>query len=221
MNKLNQDGAVNGLVISLIMAVLLLIGTMVFAGWAYMSRQDYKDNVTSKINDAVTIAKQQESTAKDKQFVEAEKKPLRPYNGPEAHGSIVVNYPKTWSAYVADTGNTSTPVDGYFHPQTVPSANDQNSVFALRVQVVGQSYAEIVRNFNTQQKSNGLVITPYSLPRVPKVVGVRVTGKMDNNKVGTVVVLPLRTETLKISTEGNQHLSDFDNIILPNLVFSP
>lgn len=221
MNKLNQNGAANGLVISLIFAVILLIGTMVFAGWAYTSRQDYKDNVTAKINDAVTIAKQQESTAKDKQFVEAEKKPLRPYKGPEAYGSIVVNYPKTWSAYVADTGNSSIPIDGYFHPQTVPSANDQNSVFALRVQVVNQPYAEIVRNFGTQQKSNGLVISPYSLPRVPKIVGVRVTGKLDNNKVGTVVVLPLRTETLKISTEGNQHLSDFDNIILPNLVFSP
>jgi len=221
MIKRNQDGSA-GLVISFVLTVILLISTLGFAGWAYSSRQDYKDNVDTKINDAVTIAKQQESTAKDKQFAEAEKQPLRPYHGPEAYGSIVVNYPKTWSAYVADTGNSNaTLVDGYFHPSTVPSVTDQNSVFALRVQVLNQSYSQVLTSLAPQQKTGNITITPYALPQVPKVVGVRATGKLEGTKVGTVVLLPLRSETIKISTDGVQHLSDFNNIILPNFTFSP
>jgi hypothetical protein len=98
MIKRNQDGAVNGVVISLVLAVILLIGTLGFAGWAYMSRQDYKDNVDAKVSDAVVIAKQQESTAKDKQFVEKEKNPLRTYHGPDTYGGLTIAYPKTWSA---------------------------------------------------------------------------------------------------------------------------
>ena len=77
MNKLNQDGEVNAVFISLIMAIIFLFAAIGFGAWAYMSRQDYKDNTDAKISAAVVIAKQQESTAKDKQFVKAEKNPLR------------------------------------------------------------------------------------------------------------------------------------------------
>ena len=195
---------------------------MGFAGWAYMSRQDYKDNVDTKIKAAVVVAKQQESTAKDKQFVEKEKNPLRTYKGPDAYGGVTIMYPKTWSAYVADTGrNSSTPVDGYFHPGTVPSVEDQNSTFALRLQVVGQPYATVLQRLSSLQKSGKTRVVPYALPKVPSVVGVRATGTLPNNKLGSIVILPLRSQTIELWSEGSQHQNDFDNIILPNASFLP
>lgn len=224
MVKHNQDGAVNSLVISLVFAVILLIGALGFGGWAFSSRQDYKNNTDAKINAAVVVAKQQEGSVKDLQFAEISKKPLKAYNGPEAYGSLVVNFPKTWSAYVDDTGVGGTPVDGYFAPGTVPSATGQNSVFALRVQVLNQTYAQVVQSFSGQQQAGKLALSAYALPLLPKIVGLKAVGQTSsqtNLSTVTMVVLPLRSNTLEIWTEGNQYLADFNNNILPNFSFSP
>jgi hypothetical protein len=222
MVKHNQDGAVNGVAISLILAVLLLIGALGFGGWAFNSRQDYKNHVDTKITAAVTVAKQQEDTAKALQFAEEAKKPLRAYNGPQAYGSLVVNYPKTWSAYVDDTDTSNNAsVDGYFAPSVVPSATNLNSVFALRVQILSQTYAQVLQTFAGQQLLGKLTISAYSLPLLPKTVGVKAVGELSNQKDVTMIVLPLRSETLEIWTEGNQYLADFNNNILPNFNFSP
>ncbi|MGC1177149.1 MAG: hypothetical protein WA843_03705 [Candidatus Saccharimonadales bacterium] len=233
MRKLNQDG-VSGVAVSLVLTVLLLLGAIGFGVWAYGGRQDYKNNVDSKIGVAVDTAKQQEDKLKSAQFAEEEKNPLRTYNGPESYGSIALQYPKTWSGYVdtSASGSSSgnTPVSGYFYPGIVPSVADQNSAFALRVQVLDQPYAQTLSDFQNQQQSSNspgsvpLTITPYALPKLPKVVGIQASGTLpggNGQKTGTAVILPLRSETLEISTDGNQFLNDFNTIILPNFSFSP
>jgi len=225
MIKHNQVGAVSGLRISLVLAVLLLLGALGFGAWAFNSRQDYKNHTDSKINTAVAAAKQQESAAKDVIFAEEAKQPLRSYSGPEAYGSLLVNFPKTWSAYVDDTGTGNLVVDGYFTPGVVPSVTNQNSVFALRVQVLSQSYVQALESFSGQQKDGKLTVSAYALPKLPKTVGVEVVGQLATQATGsatvTMVVLPLRSNTLEIWTEGSQYLADFNNNILPNFTFSP
>jgi hypothetical protein len=230
MLKQNETGAVNGLAVSLIFAILLLVGALAFGGWAFASRQDYKNNVDPKILAAVKIAKQQESTAKDAAFAEAEKNPLKTYSGPEAYGSVVLQYPKTWSGYVVDssTGGDSsdTLLDGYFYPGVVPSTAGQGSVFALRLQVLGKSYTETVKDLSQPSSDEPRTVEPYVLPKVPKAVGVKVNGSLpisgdSGDKKGTMVILPLRSQTLALWTEGDQFAGDFNNIILPNFSFSP
>jgi hypothetical protein len=227
MIKHNQDGAVSGAAVSLVFAVLLLIGAIVFGAWAFSSRQDYKNNTDTKITAAVTVAKQQEGSAKDAAFAQEEKNPLKTWNGPQAYGSIAMAYPKTWSGYVAvasDSGSGD-PVDGYFYPGVVPSVTDQNSVFAVRVQVNSQAYSDVVKAATQASSDNPPTVTPYALPKVPKVVGVEISGTLpgqsSSQTTGTMVLLPLRSETLEIWTQGTQFLSDFNNIILPNFSFSP
>lgn len=88
MIKHNQDGAVSGLAISLVLTIVLLIAAISFGAWSFASRSDFKNNTDSKVKDAVAVAKQQESAAKDAQFIQDAKKPLRTYSGPEAYGSI-------------------------------------------------------------------------------------------------------------------------------------
>jgi hypothetical protein len=221
MIKHNQDGAVSGVVISLVFTVLLLFGAIGFAAWAYSGRQDYKNHTDSKVSSAVQAAVTQESTKKDKQFAEDEKNPLKTYTGPEALGSLVISFPKTWSGYVDTTGNGGAVLSGYFFPGVVPSISDQNSVFALHVQVLSQSYSQVLQTLTGQLQDGKLTISAYALPKLPKVVGVKVSGELANQKDGTVVILPLRSQTLEIETDGTQYLGDFNNNILPNFSFSP
>jgi hypothetical protein len=227
MIKHNQDGAVNGVVISLVFAIILLLGAIGFGAWSFSSRQDYKDNSDTKVNVAVQAAVTQESAKKDKQFAEDAKKPLKTYNGPEALGSLVINFPKTWSGYINSAGTSSSGggnggLDSYFAPGVVPPVSDQASVFALHVQVLNQAYSQVLQTFTSQQTDGKVTVSAYALPKVPKVVGVKVTGQIsDKQTTATIIVLPLRSQTLEIETDGTQYLNDFNNNILPNFSFSP
>src|ERR1700685_2664986 len=106
MIKHNQDGAVNGLEISLVTAVILLVVTAVFAGWAFSSRQDYKNHVDAKIQTAVGIAKNKAAAREKVQLAQDEKQPYNTYQGLPQYGSISFEYPRTWSAYVNANGTT-------------------------------------------------------------------------------------------------------------------
>jgi len=223
MTKHNQSGAVNGVVVSLILSVLLLIGALAFGGWAFNSRQDYKNNVDSKINVAVTAAQQKQTQADQAKFNEEAKQPLKTYTGPAQYGSVVLNYPKTWSAYIDDTDtNSQALVDGYFAPNIVPSIGNPNSAFALRLQVLPQSYSQVLQQLNSSQRSGTVVMSAYALPKVPNSVGVKAVGQVTNSTATvTMVIIPIRSNTLEVWTPGNTYLSDFNNNILPNLSFSP
>lgn len=217
----NEHGAINALLLPLIAAVLLFIGALVFGMWAYGGRQDYKDNVDAKIAVAVAAAKQAESQAKEKEFAERDKNPLRTYTGPSEFGSISIQYPKTWSAYVADDNQGSPFVDGYFQPSVVPNIQSENSVFALRVQVVDANYSDELQAFSDAVNTGKVAVQPYAAPKVPKIVGSKVTGQLTDKLTGEKVLLPLRDKTLEIWTESTQYQPDFDNIIMANLTFQP
>jgi hypothetical protein len=221
MIKHNQDGAVSSLAISLVFCILVLIGAIGFGAWAYSSRQDYKNNSDQKATVAAETARQQESTVKDQQFAQESKNPLKAYNGPDSTGSLHIEFPKTWSGYVVDSGQNSNTLDGYFTPGVVPSADDQSSVFALRVQVEDQAYAQEVKSLSNQQQQGDISVSAYSLPRLPKIVGVKVVGQLTEGHNVNMVMLPLRSETLKIWTDGSQYVSDYNDIILKNFTFAP
>lgn len=219
MTKHNQLGAVNKLALWLILTICLLLAVGGFAGWAYSERREYKQNVDQKVSEAVRHARQEESKRKDAEAAEAAKNPLKTYNGPAALGSLVLQFPKTWSGYVEDSGNSQ--LNGYFAPGTVPDADNQKSVFALRVSIVSQSYDQVLQSFAGQQQAGKLTVSAYALPKLPNVVGVQVTGTLTDQKNVTMIVMPLRTETLQIWTEGTQYQEDFNKYILPNFSFSP
>jgi hypothetical protein len=229
MIKHNQNGAVSFVVVFILS--LVIVASIAFSGWAYSSREDYKNNVDSKISAAVQVEKQQESTVKDQQFAQEEKSPLTTYTGPQTYGSIVMQYPKTYSAYLANAGDDNNAViDAYFDPQIVPapgggSGNGQASIYALRMQVLNQSYASTVASFTgSDNTTTPPTSVAYSLPKLPSVVGVMLTGNLgvDGQQIQTeMVVLPLRTQTILLWTEGPTYVSDFNNYVLPNFDFSP
>lgn len=212
----------SALLVPFILSILFLVGAIGFGGWAYTKMLDYKDNTDRKIQAAVTVAKQEESAAKDQEFEQKYKEPFRTYTGPSAYGSVSIQYPRTWSGYVDDTSTASPFIDGYFYPDVVPDIKAQGSALALRIQVVSESYSTVLAQAAGLVQQGKVKVTPYAAPKVPSIVGARLDGQLisQSQKSGSMVILPLRNTTLMLWTEAPQFQTDFENI-LSNLTFAP
>jgi hypothetical protein len=220
MKRLDQQGSSTGWLIAFIISTFLFVGVAIFGFWAFSERNDYKNNTDAKVVAAVEEAQQQTSAAKTKEFEEKEKNPYRTYVGPGAYGSISISYPKTWSAYVDETSTGASIIDGYYNPATVPAIQSKAN-FALRVQVITQSYTQIVTTLSQQLKNGKFKMVPYRADKVPSVTGVRVDGEVSPGKQGSLIILPVRDKTLKIWSEAPEFVKDLDAIVLPNLTFVP
>ena len=217
----SEQGEVSVLVVSLILMSLLFVGAVTFGIWAFGGRQDYKNNSDAKVATAVAASKQAVQAADAKQYAEAAKSPIATYVGPDAYGSVHVGYPKNWSAYV-DTGS-SYPLDAYFHPGYVPSTQSKQT-YNLLVRIVANAYSQELARYSSIIANGTVKATPYSLPKVPSVTGVRLSGAIfpDNPKSsGNSVLIPLRDKTLEVWIESNDYLPDFEKYVLPNLTFVP
>lgn len=205
-------------ILSLALLGVGFVAALGFAVWAFSGRQDYKNNVETKIAAAVQANTKKVQKDDAAAYAEQSKNPMKTYVGPEQFGTVSITYPKTWSAYVV-TGNSAIPLDLYVHPDVVPSINADTSNFALRVQVVDQKYSTVLQQFVSQQKQQKVTAQPFVLPKVPGVTGIRFDGQISQNKQGSMVVLPVRDKTLKIWTESSAYLTDFNEKVLPNASF--
>jgi len=219
----NQTGVINKLAVPLIFVTICLLIAVVFGIWAFSGQQSYKNNTNKKIAVAVSMAQQQQKTADETSNAAAQEN-LLPYHGPPVYGSLSLLYPKNWSAYVITASaddNSSTPINGYFQPGILPDVSNSANVFALRVQILQQTYDQVVTQYQSLAQGGTVTVNAYSLPKVPNDVGIRVDGAIEQNIQGSMVILPLRETTLEIWTESTAEESDFNNIILPNVSFSP
>jgi hypothetical protein len=223
MKSSRQTGATNLLVIPLILLVVALVGVGAFAYSAFAQAQDYKNNLDQKVDVAVEKAKDEINQQKEKDYAEKEKFPYMTYTGPEAAGSIKIQYPKTWSAYIEapQNRNTSKPLNAWFQPGQVPDTGDDTNSYALRVTVAQQSYDTIMKNYQNQLKTGKVSIAPYQSPNVPSLIGSRIDGEVASRKQGSMIVLPFRDKTLQMWTESTDFKGDFDNIILKNFTLTP
>ena len=212
----NEVGLINVLLIPLIIACLLFFATFGFAVWAYLGMKDYRDNVDQKVQTAVTVAVEKKATEKDNEFIEKEKLPTRTYQGATVLGAITFNYPKTWSGYFKETDKdlTLTMQQGLVN-------GDVKTLYPLKVEVLNSGYDVNVKNFEANVKSGKLKATAFRLAKLPNILGTRFDGEFPNSIKGSVVLLPQREKTLKISSEYEETLIDFNNIILPSLTFTP
>lgn len=220
--NMGERGEMNVLLIPVILLAVFFVAAGSFAVWAYSSRENYKNN-TDQIAANDVAANTKTVQAQDaQQYAQEAKNPLTVYTGPDSYGSVKVSYPKTWSAYV-DTTNNNTPLDAYFHEGYVPSTDSQQT-YNLRVQVNSQSYSQILSQYSSQIQAGQVTAAPYNFPKVPNIVGTKLSGAIVPNQPtgqGVLILIPLRSTTLEVWTESNDYLSDFNTYILPNLTFSP
>ena len=220
--KHDQRGAISLLSLFSTLITLLFIAAVCVCIVLYNSEHKYKNNSDQLVAAAVATAKQKQQTTDQNQFATESLQPLQPFVGPEAYGTVTVYYPKTYSAYIIVNGSNSSPVNGFFEPGYVPDTTNQANAFALRVEVVSTSYDQVLSQYSALAKQGTVTISPYSLPKVPSVVGVKISGAIATNvKSGIMIVFPLRNTTLQVWTETPQYENNFNTLILPNLSFSP
>lgn len=218
INKSDERGFIQSAAFSIIF-VVLFVASSAFGVWAFMGRQDYKNNSDKKSAEAVEKAETAQKVADEADFTEREKEPFETYNGPSEFGSIKIVYPKTWELYVDTKTGGGTPVDGYAHPGYVPGVTS-DTAFALRFQVISADYASQLKLFESATKNATVVVSPFRAELVNDILGSRIDGQITTKRTGNVVLLPLRDKTLKIWTESSTYTNDF-NEVLKNLSFSP
>lgn len=224
MLKANQNGSAATIAVVTILSVLL-VATAVIAFSSYSSGQDYKNNFDQKSAAAVEAAKKEQEKELQAKFDEEYKKPNQTYKGPATYGSVTFDYPKTWSAYI-DEGD-SQPINGYFHPKFVPGVNS-GTAYAFRVELIDTAYSQVAEQYKSQITSGKLKAKAYIPPKMEKAdnvqPGLRYDGEFESSsdsKSGSMVVIQVRDKTLKVYTESADFVSDFNNIVLPSLTFSP
>jgi hypothetical protein len=212
----NEVGSLNVLLIPLILSVVLFFAAAGFGVWAYLGMQDYRDNVDQKVESAVTVAIDKNSTKKDNEFLEKEKAPNRTYKGSAILGSITFDYPKTWSGYYKETDK-----DLQLIMQKDLVNGDQKSLYPLKVEVLNSTYDVNIKSFEGNVKSGKLKASAYRLTKLPDILGTRFDGEFPTTNRGSVILLPQREKTIKISTEYDENIGDLNNIILPSFTFTP
>ena len=211
--KHNHNGNVSSVVL-LVVATLLLVLVSIFAVIQTSNVSKYKNNTNQLIASAVVQAKSAQQTLDNASYQKQIQSPFASYLGPASYGSISFSYPKNWSSYI---NNTSDGIDGFFYPGSLPSVDDASaSNYSLRIKVANSSYSDTLNGYS----SSDLSVVPYSLPKVQGDIGVQIKGKLNNGKTGTLIILPLRTQTLQIWTEGGGFNNEF-NQILSSLTFIP
>lgn len=202
------------LIVLLSMAFISLLG---FAVWAFLERSDFKDNFDAKVEVAVNEAVSEAEARKDAEFAEEAKQPLKEYKGPDAFGGIRVKYPKTWSAYVNESGQGSTPVEAYFHPDFVPELRS-GTAYALHLEVLEKDYDQVLGEYSRSSESGEVTVTPLEYEGS---LAAKIDGQIERDKKGSVVLYELRDKTIKLTSESEAYLNDFNNIILENFTFNP
>lgn len=206
-----------GLILSIFLLVIFAVLTMVFYG----QMQDYKTNSDQKSSVAVEQAKKEQEKQLNEQFAEKEKEPLKSYTGPANAAAVKIVYPKTWSLYTVEgpSGNT---LNSYFNPNLVPNVANRDNLFALRLDVSVQPYANVLRTFESKVAKGEVKVTPFVASNVQGAeTGVRIDGAITNNTTGSLVIIPVRDKTIQLWTESGNYTSDFDNFVLKNLTFNP
>lgn len=211
-----QKGAINLLIIPIIVLSLAVIGSGAFAYWSYGKYQDFKKNTDQKIAVAVADERLKEQQRLEADFAEREKQPLRKFTGPGNFGSLSVMIPRTWNVYVDKDGSDGE-FQAYFNPNVVWPTVD-TTLDALHISITNEAYEEVLDNYESLLREGLLKATPVKMKAGD---GMRLDGFFEDYMEGSKIVFRLRDKTVQLTAESKEYVDDFDNTILPNMTYIP
>lgn len=210
MNRLrNESGAAHTW---LIVAIVFIVTTVAVAGvmtWALINYFDQKDNVDTKVDTAVSIAKKEQADADEAKFLERDKEPNRQFAGPEDYGRLVFDYPKTWSVYIDKDATSGTTYSAYLNPVAVPSISNTKQ-YALRVLIEQKDYEDVIQSYENLVKKGDL---KSSAVKADDQNGTRLDGAFSKDVRGSAVIFKIRDKTVTIRTDADTFRTDFDKLI--------
>ena len=207
----HQQGAAIGTIIAIVALVILVVVFGGFSVWAYTQYIDQKDNVDTKVSDAVAKAKLDASSKMEEDFAKREKEPKRQFVGPSDYGRLTFDYPKTWSAAQATDVSKGGGVtyQAYLNPILVPPVTATQK-FALRITIEQKTYDKSLEQYADLIKKGSLKSSPYSEAGLS---GTTITGNFTKDMVSTAVLIKMRDRTLTLRTDGDVFKEDFAAIL--------
>lgn len=205
----HERGAISGLQVTVIGLAVLVLGLGSFGIWSFVSYQDAQSNVDSKIEVAVANGKKEQADEDEQKFSEREKEPNKTFKGPEDYCGLSFNYPKTWSAYVANDIKNGGDYEAYIHPNEVPPVS-QDQQFALRVLIQQKDYDNVTSQFQGLVTKGDL---KQSSTASQGNQGLRLDGNFTKNIRGSAVIYKCRAYTITVRSDADTFKSDFEKII--------
>ena len=223
MKITGQSGSAAAAVLVMALAVML-VTSLSFAVWAFVGRQEYKNEADKKIAAAIRTAEANQKLQLEKAFAQQQKSPYRTFSGSPTYGSVSFSFPRTWNVYVDEGQNSSQPLKALLHPEYVP-AQKQDTAYALKVEMLAQPYEQVITQYQSQigqGKVSAAGFVPPKMAAQPNLTpGVRYDGQVNNNRRASLIVIKVRDKTLIVTTDGVDFLNDFNQVVLPSLSFVP
>ncbi|HEV7952236.1 MAG TPA: hypothetical protein VGO98_02575 [Candidatus Saccharimonadales bacterium] len=209
LKRKNENGAITGSLIAIIVLGILFLAAGSAAIWAYSNYTEQKTNVDGKIDLAVAEARKDQSDIESAKFAEREKEPNRQFVGPDDYGRLTFNYPKTWSAFVAKDVTEGGSFEAYLNPVTVPPVSDKQQ-YGLRVTIEQADYDKVVKQYDARVKKGDLRSSGFTANGN---TGIRFDGNFSKDIRGAAVLLKVRDKTVTVRTDADTFKADFENIV--------
>ena len=206
---MHEHGAVSRLVISTVLLAIVAALAFGLAVWGIVNYMDQKNNVDSKVSDAVATAKKDQADSDEAKFTARDKEPNRQFVGPDDYGRLTFNYPKTWSVYVNKDASTGGTYEAYLNPVSVPPVSSSQQ-YALRVLIEQKDYATALSSYDAAVKKGDLKSSPVSANGSN---GTRLDGNFSTDIRGSAVIFKIRDKTLTLRTDADTFKPDFNALI--------
>lgn len=192
-----------------IVFIILTLASLGVAIWAYMNYSDQKNNVDSKITEAVALAEKEQADRLEKAFEEREKEPNHLFVGPDDYGRLTFKYPKTWSVYEAEDAVEGGEYQAFLSPGVVPPiANKQQ--YALRVTIEERDYDDVVDGYESRVREGKLT---SSAVKADEQNGTRLDGSFTDDIRGSAVIFKIRDKTVTLRSDAETFKTDFEALI--------
>lgn len=207
----HEEGAVNGSIIAIVALVVLVLIFGSFSIWSYINYIDQKQNVDSKVQEAVATAVLQESKKSEAAIEKYKNATTTLFVGPSDYGRLTFEYPKFWSAYQAtdiSEGGGAT-YEAYLNPVQVPPVTETTK-FALRITIEQKTYDQSLADYQDQIEKGELKSSAYSDGIH---TGTKLVGTFNEDIYGTAVLVKMRDRTLTVRTDGDVFKENFETIL--------
>lgn len=195
-----------------IIAVSLIAATfIVLFVWMYLQWNEAQTAVNSKIDEAVAIAVDENTTKLENDFADREKQPYKTFGGPTDYGSLSFEYPKTWSVYEAADASAGGNFEAYLNPDKV-SPIDDKTIFSLRVKIVADPIEEISENYQDGVEDGELTPSTQPIGKDGDIATVY-TGQITDEFQGKIAIFKIRDKTVILQTDAMIFEGEFNHVL--------
>ena len=204
----------NPQLIGLIIAVVLLVAALGFAGWAYsayLSQKNNVDEIAAQRSAEAVEAREEELRS---EFKTLQERAVTPFTGPDVYGALQLKFPRDWSVHVENEPSRAE-YRTTIHAGEVTDTVTNN---AFVYEVLDKSFTQIVDSYerdvvNGKLKSSAITIDGQQ--------GVKLTGELSKEITDAVVILlPLRDKTVALINQAPEFRRQYTNII-NTVTYSP